>query len=81
MNPHGSNSYSTYTVGCVDPPYCVVGCVDPPYYTVFFLFHFVSPSDMKVKLAVRENQCCGAGAGGSETIWDLEPEPEPKLNF
>ena len=24
-------------------------------------------------------QCCGAGAGGAEIIWDLEPEP--KLNF
>ena len=24
-------------------------------------------------------QCCGAGAGGAEIIWDLEPEPE--LNF
>ena len=24
-------------------------------------------------------QCCGAGAGGPEIIWDLEPEP--KLNF
>ena len=26
-------------------------------------------------------QCCGAGAGGAEIIWDLEPEPEPKLNL
>ena len=26
-------------------------------------------------------QCCGAGAGGAEIIWDLEPELEPKLNF
>ena len=70
MNPHGSNSYSTYTVGRVDPPYCVVGCVDPPYYTVFFLFHFVSPSDMKVKLAVRETQKTSVA----------EPEPvDPKL--
>ena len=33
-------------------------------------------------------QCCGAGAGGAEIIWDLEPEPklwsksepEPKIN-
>ena len=24
-------------------------------------------------------QCCGAGAGGAEIIWDLEPEP--KLSF
>ena len=24
-------------------------------------------------------QCCGAGAGGAEIIWGLEPEP--KLNF
>ena len=26
--------------------------------------------------------CCGAGAGagGAEIIWDLEPEPEPKIN-
>ena len=21
-------------------------------------------------------QCCGAGAGGAEIIWDLEPEPK-----
>ena len=28
---------------------------------------------------VCEIQCCGAGAGGAEIIWDLEPEP--KLNF
>ena len=26
-------------------------------------------------------QCCGAGAGGEEIIWDLKPEPEPKFNF
>ena len=26
-------------------------------------------------------QCCGAGAVGAEIIWDLEPEPEPELNF
>ena len=26
-------------------------------------------------------QCCGAGAGGAEIIWGLEPEPEPKLLF
>ena len=24
-------------------------------------------------------QCCGAGAGGAEIIWNLKPEP--KLNF
>ena len=26
-------------------------------------------------------QCvrCGAGAGGAEIIWDLKPEPEPKI--
>ena len=30
-----------------------------------------------------KNQCCGAGAGGTEIIWDLEPEPgpKPKLSF
>ena len=22
------------------------------------------------------NQCCGAGAGGAEITWDLEPEPK-----
>ena len=35
-----------------------------------------------VKLGFTElvlNQCCGAGSGAAEIMWDLEPEP--KLNF
>ena len=28
-----------------------------------------------------DSQCCGAGAGGAEIIWDLEPDPEPTINL
>ena len=36
----------------------------------------------KLKLNVQIYQCCGAGAGGAEIIWDLESELElePKLS-
>ena len=32
--------------------------------------------DLFLKNSYFKDQCCGAGAGGAEIIWDLEPEPK-----
>ena len=49
----------------------------------YFLFTFLlgpEQSLMRTWIQIRIiMQCCGAGAGGAEIIWDLEPEL--KLNF